>query len=143
MINDIITSIAKKLKQCYPNTTIYKESVFQDLKEPCFIILPLEPTQDAKLPNRYWRTYPFDIHYFPKEDKGRGAKAEMYTMGESLFFNLEYIICCDKLVRGAKMRFEIVDNVLHFFVNYDMFVKQRVEPIELMKTLDYSQKMEE
>lgn len=141
MINDIINGIAVKLKQAHPNATIYTESVHQGMKEPCFIILPLEPTQDAKLPNRYWRTYPFDVHYFPKS-KLR-PKAEMLSVAESLFFDLEYIFCLEKLTRGAKMRFEIVDNVLHFFVNYNMFVKQRVEPNEFMQTLDYSQKTEE
>lgn len=141
MINDIINGIAVKLKQAHPNVTIYTESVHQGMKEPCFIILPLEPTQEAKLPNRYWRTYPFDIHFFPKSELQ--PKAEMYAMAEALFFELEYIFCCDELVRGAKMRLEIVDNVLHFFVNYDMFVKQRVEPNELMKTIDYSLTTEE
>lgn len=141
MINDIINGIAVKLKQTYPNVTIYTESVHQDMKEPCFFILPLEPTQSAKLPNRYWRTYQFDVHYFPKSELQ--PKKEMYSVAESLFFNLEYIFCFEKLVRGAKMRFEIVDNVLHFFVNYDMFVKQRVEPTELMRTLDHNLTTEE
>ena len=141
MITDIINGIAIKLKQAHPNTTIYRESVPQGLKEPCFIILPLEPTQEAKLPNRYWRTYPFDIHFFPKSTDA--PKAEMYAMAEALFFELEHIFCCENVVRGAKMRYEIVDNVLHFFVNYDMFVKQKVTAPEFMQTIDYSQKTEE
>lgn len=141
MINNIISGIAVKLKQVCPNATIYTESVHQNMKEPCFIILPLEPTQEAQLPPLYWRTYPFDIHYFPVSKLQ--PKAEMNMTAELLFFELEHIFCLENLIRGAKMRYEIVDNVLHFFVNYDMFVKQRVEPNELMKTLDYELTTEE
>lgn len=149
MINDIIIGIAQKLKQINPEITIYTEDVHQDMKEPCFIILPLEPTQEARLPNRYWRTYPFDVHYFPTPiDKNLKQKEEIYGVVEKLLFELEHITFrkddpLESLLRGTKMRYEIVDNVLHFFVNYNMFVKQKVEPTELMRTLDHNLTTEE
>lgn len=141
MINDIINGIAAKLKQAHPNVTIYKESVHQGMNEPCFIILPLEPTQDAKLPNRYWRTYPFDVHFFPKSELQ--PKAEMYAMAESLFFELEHIFCLENPLRGVRMRYEIMDNVLHFVVNYDLFVKKQTKTGDIMHTLDYKQNTED
>lgn len=140
MTNDIINGIAVKLHEAFPNVTIYKESIHQGMKEPCFLIMPLESTQDAKLPNRYWRTYFFDVHYFPKSELQ--PKTEMLSVAETLFFELEHIFCLENPLRGVKMRYEIMDNVLHFFVNYNLFVKKRTEPIDFMETLDYEQKTE-
>ena len=37
-------------------------------------------------------------------------------------FFLEYITVTGDLVRGIKMKYEVVDGVLNFFVNYDLFV---------------------
>lgn len=35
---------------------------------------------------------------------------------------LEYIAVGGDLLRGSNMRYEVVDGVLHFFVNYDLHV---------------------
>ena len=141
MINDIINGISVILNQEFGSDyKIYKENIKQGLKEPCFNIVMLEPTQSAKLPNRYFRTYPFDIHYFPKSTTD--AKAEMYEVAERLFIILEYILVVDNLCNGSKMRAEIVDGVLHFFVNYDMFVKTEevdighMEDLKIVPTLE-------
>ena len=41
---------------------------------------------------------------------------------------LEYITVTGDLVRGTKMKYEIIDGVLNFFVNYDLFVYKVVTP---------------
>ena len=134
MINDIINGISVKLNQEFGSDyRIYKENIKQGLKEPCFNIVALEPTQEARLPNRYFRTYPFDIHYFAKSTTG--SKAEMYDVAERLFIILEYIFVVDNLCKGTKMRFEIVDGVLHFFVNYDTFIKKPTVKADHMSDL--------
>ena len=43
-------------------------------------------------------------------------------MAERLYWCLEWISVAGDLTRGTQMRYEVIDNVLHFFVNYDMFV---------------------
>lgn len=139
MINDIINGIAVKLNQAFGSDyTIYKENVKQGLKEPCFFILPLEPTQEAKLPNRYLRTYPLDIHYFPKN-----GKSEMYEVAEILFLELEYVNVLANLIRGTKMRYELVDNVLHFFITYEFFIKKEMDAVDHMETLAIKSNPEE
>ena len=123
MINDLINGISIKLRSVFGSDyKIYKEEVKQGLVEPCFNIVVLEPSQEAKLPNRYLRSYPIDVHYFPKT----ATKHEMYEVAEQLLIELEYITVLDNLCKGTKMRYEIVDGVLHFFVNYDFFVKKEV-----------------
>lgn len=137
MINDLINGIAIKLNSAFGSDyKIYKEEVKQGLVEPCFNIVVLEPSQEAKLPNRYLRSYPIDVHYFPKTN----TKNEMYEVGEKLLIEMEYIAVKDKenldnLCRGTKMRYEIVDGVLHFFVNYDFFVKKEVVKQDNMEEL--------
>ena len=37
------------------------------------------------------------------------------------------------LVMGTKMRYEVVDGILHFFVNYDLFVYRMVESVSAME----------
>ena len=146
MIENIINGIAIKLNQVFGSGyKIYTENIKQGLKEPCFSIVVLEPEQSAKLPNRYFRSYPIDVHYFPKStDK---PKAEMYSVAEKLLVELEYITVkdndVDNLCRGSKMRYEIVDGVLHFFVNYDLFVKKQAVVGEYMEELTINSKAEE
>ena len=139
MINDIINGIAIKLNEVFGSDyKIYKENVKQGLKEPCFSIVMLEVTESAKLPNRCFRSYPFDIHYFPKTK----TKTEMYNVAEQLLIELEYITILDNLCRGTKMRYEVVDGVLHFFVNYDLFIKKEVAKVESMAELTVNSKTE-
>lgn len=123
MINDIINGIAAKLHQDFGDGyKIYKESIPQGFKEPCFAIVHVETIETAKLPNRYLRVNKFDVHFFPSE--GQKQKEEMYAVAEQMYLSLEYINVLDNLARGAKMSSEIVDGVLHFFVNYDVFIKK-------------------
>lgn len=132
MINDLINGISIKLRSVFGSDyKIYKEEVKQGLVEPCFNIVVLEPSQEAKLPNRYLRSYPIDVHYFPKTN----TKNEMYEVAEKLLIELEYITVLDNLCRGIKMRYEIVDGVLHFFVNYDFFVKKEMGKQDNMEEL--------
>lgn len=141
MTNDIINGIAVKLHEVFPNVTIYKENIHQGLEEPCFLILPLDSTQDAQLPNRYWRTYLFNVQYFPKSETE--PKTEMLTVAETLFFELEHIFCLENPLRGIRMHYEIMDNVLHFFVSYNLFVKKQTKKGNFMYTLNYKQNTEE
>ena len=146
MINELIDGIAVKLNQVFGSGyTIYKENVKQGLTEPCFIIVALEPTQEAKLPNRYFRSYPMDIHYFPLDRNN--TKAECYDVAEKLMVELEYITAnhngIDNLHRGIRMRYELVDNVLHFFVNYEFFIKKTMDEVEHMESLERKLNVEE
>ena len=132
MINDLIHGISIKLRSAFGSDyKIYKENIKQGLVEPCFNIVVLEPSQEAKLPNRYLRSYPIDVHYFPET----ATKNEMYEVAEKLLIELEYITVLDNLCRGTKMRYELVDGVLHFFVNYDFFVKKEVGKQDNMEEL--------
>lgn len=131
MINSIIDSISIALNaefgDCYKN---YKEEKKQDLEEPCFFIQCLNPTQRLFLNKRYFRKNQFCIQYFPEtSDKNE----ECFAVAERLLERLEYLTVNRDLVMGTKMHYEVVDGILHFFVNYDMFVYKIAEIIPIME----------
>ena len=123
MINDITAGISIKLHETFgKDYTIYVEDIPQGFKKPCFLINHVQTLNSRGYSNRYLRNNKFDIIYFPKE--GYQKKSDIYSVSQELFLSLEYIFVLDNLARGTNMSTEIVDDVLHFFVNYDMIVKK-------------------
>lgn len=127
LLNKIIAGISQALDSEFNSDnekyTIYIENIEQGLEEPCFFILSLKPSNRQLIGNRYERKYPFDIHYFP-EDK-ENINSEINEITERLYLALEYIEA-DGLLRGTNMNVEVIDNVLHFFINFNMTVQKEV-----------------
>lgn len=134
MVNDLIDGISIKLNQVFGDgVRIYSEDVKQGLTEPCFFIAVLNPLQTQVIGNRYFRQQPFDIHYFPAVQDNNN---ELQEMASDLFIALEYITLVNgDLVHGKEMRYEVVDGVLHFFVDYNMYVRKIEVPADDMETL--------
>lgn len=121
MINSIITAISQALDTEFGDDyAIYAEDVAQGLQEPCFFIACINPTSRFFLNRRHFRSNQFCLQYFPA-DINR-AREECNAVAERLYWCLEWISVAGDLTRGTQMRYEVIDNVLHFFVNYDMFV---------------------
>jgi hypothetical protein len=136
MVGEIIAGVSIKLNQVFGDDyEIYVNEVKQGLQEPCFFIKCLNINQDKVIGNRYFRSQPFDIHYFPE----RKENSELFIMAEKLFDELEYITLENgDLLRGSKMNIETVDGILHFFVNYDLYVlREQVKegPMEILHTI--------
>lgn len=120
MINKIIDGINEAINQEFGDGyDIYTESIEQGLEEPCFSILCLNPTNDLFLGKRYFRKNQFMIQYFPSTDE---INTECNAVRERLFDSLETILVNGDLTRGTKMKGEIIDGVLNFHLNFDMFV---------------------
>lgn len=120
MINKIIDGIiAAIISEFGEGYEIYTESVEQGFEEPSFSILCLNPAISQKLGKRYFRTNQFCIHYFPESPDKR---TECNAVAERLIGALELITVDGDLCRGTEIHSEIVDDVLSFFVNYDLFV---------------------
>lgn len=84
MINTIIESISVALNAEFGDKyKIHREEKRQGLKEPCFFVQCLNPTEELFFWKRYFRQNQFCIQYFP-EDKLHG-KQECYAVGERLF----------------------------------------------------------
>lgn len=133
MINSIVEGISISLNAAFGDDfTIYTESVEQGLKEPCFFVSCINPTSRIFLGKRYFKTNQMCIQYFSADKDSK--KEECNAVSEKLFDCLEYITVLGDWVRGTQMNCEMVDGVLHFFVNYDMFV-YKVEPSDAMEEI--------
>ena len=137
MINKIIDGISVAIDSEFGDPyEIYTESIEQGFTEPCFSILCLNPTLEQFLGRRYFRTNQFCIHYFPSSDEKR---SECFAVMERLVKALEVITVDGDLIRGTRMNGEIVDDVLNFFVNYDLFVyKEETEIPSDMESISHN-----
>ncbi len=121
MINSIIAAISIALnKEFGDGCKNYTEEVKQGLEEPCFFISCINPTHTLIRGRRYFRGNAFCIQYFPAVH-GR-EREECNAVAERLYSCLEWITAAGNLVRGTKMRGEVVDGILNFFVDYDLIV---------------------
>ncbi len=134
MINSIIEGISTALNAEFGDKyKIYANELKQGLKEPCFFISCIKPTSRRFFNRRYFREQPFCIQYFP-ESRNRETE-ECNDVTDRLFLCLEYITVTGDLMMGTKMRSELVDGVLNFFVNFDLFVKINPDEIPVMEEL--------
>ena len=142
MINSIIEAISISLNEEFGDGyETHMEGIKQGLKEPCFFITCLNPTTELFLGKRYFRTNQFCIQYFPETNE---KQRECNGVTERMLQCLEYITIYgeDKPIMGTKMKYEVVDGVLNFFVNYDCFIR-KTEQQTPMESLQASTSVKE
>lgn len=136
MINSIIDAISIAINNRFGDDyEIYTEDIKQGLQEPCFSILCINPKENQVLDKRYFRQNQFCVHYFPSTDHKR---SECYSVIGRLSDCLELITVDGDLCRGVHMSAEIVDDVLSFFINYDMYIYKDKGSEPVMETVDYN-----
>ena len=131
-INDIRTAVFHQLAERFPDIRRYGEGIRQGFEEPCFFVKLLNASQTQELNTRYMRTHSFDIHYFPQDN----SNEEAHDMAEKLYDVMELIEYDGVLYQGREMNHEIVDGVLHFFVDYNFRVKRIVPDVPAMGSLE-------
>lgn len=133
MINKIIDGISIAINAEFGDDyEIYTENIEQGLTEPCFSILCLNPSVEQFLGTRHFSTNQFCIHYFPSSDEKRFECNKVMTR---LFDCLEYITVDGDLIRGISLHAEYSEDVLHVFVNYDLFIYKPKDNEPQMETL--------
>ena len=129
MINAIIRAISMAINaefgDHYEN---HMERIQQDLKEPCFFIQCPNPTPTLFVGKRYAWKNRFCIQYFPETEQ---VQQECNEVGERLMTCLEDISVENQLIRGTRMNYQVTDDVLNFFVNYDCFTCRVSEEIPM------------
>lgn len=135
MITDIMDGISIAIDDAFgEGYEIHADKdVIQELNKPCFFIAVLNPSQTPRLKGRYYRQHPFDVHYFPED---AGDNKDMHLKALKLLEILEVITLPNgDMVRGTGMNYEIIDGVLHFRVDYNVFLQAK-EDKETMETLN-------
>ncbi len=139
-LNKIIDGVCEALSGEFGDGyEIYTEEIRQGLKGPCFSVRLISPSTAQFLGKRYYITNRFCVHYFPKSRTA--ANEECHDVVERLIDCLEYITIDGDLAVGTEMTSEIVDGVLSFFVNYDMFVIKRHEDETPMEDIAHTTDM--
>ena len=131
MVNDIIDGMVLALKNEFGDGyEIYAESdVEQGLKEPCFFIASIESSRTRRVGQRYLSLNSFDINYFPL---AKGGNAEMKSTADRLYESLEFFALFNgDIVRGTAMRDEIIDGVLHFFIDINVFLRREIDEVDM------------
>lgn len=140
LLNDILSSISIAIREEFGTEYgIHKEIIEQGLKEPCFLISSLKSNRRQELKDRRKMSTSFCIQYFPRL---LNSKIECNDISERLFNILEILKIKDDIksdnikfkIKGLNMNAEYVNNVLNFFVNYDIHL-YTIEQHEKMKEL--------
>ncbi len=131
MYRKIVDSISLDLFEYFGDDyDIYTENIKQEFEPPCFYIKLLSPIKRRELGHREGRVYNFAIHYF-----GNEKNEELAEVGELLFDILSLIDIDDKKIWGSSMRYEVVDGVLIFYVNYDVKLERELEAVGKMEII--------
>ncbi|WP_411553336.1 DUF6838 family protein [Paenibacillus lautus] len=116
--NDVRYAVHAALDAAFPEIEIMGEEIKQGLTPPCFFVRFLESEHMRLIGRRYMRYHPMVIRYYAVDQ----TNESMYSMAEDLTRILEWISISGALAKGTGIRFEIVDGVLHFFVEYNFHV---------------------
>lgn len=131
-INDVRYAVHAALDTVFPDIPILGEEIKQGLTPPCFFVRLLQPEHVQELGRRFYRYHPFVIRYYAVDRKNDA----MYDMAEQLTSALQWITVGGQPVRGVGMRFEIIDEILHFFVEYNFHVWATQPDTTAMQTLE-------
>lgn len=133
MLNEVIKGVSMALGTAFEGRYIYQNDVKQGLDPPCFFIGVLKPEFTPLLGNRANSVNPLDVRFMPLDPANN---AEMVNVAWELFEVLEFITLPNgDQLHGTGMNYEIVDGVLHFYVNYNFTVIRPVEET-VMETLE-------
>lgn len=143
MYNDILDAITRRLNELFGDDyEIYTDPVMQGLKEPCFFVQLLEPTEKPMVGQRYFRETNFVIQYLPGEPAE--TLREMNQAAEILMDGLEYITLADgSLLRGTdrSARPDLEDGILTFFVSYNLYIIKDKKEEDTMETIEIEKGM--
>lgn len=128
---DVKQEVINKLDSLYPDIPIYDDEVPQGFKEPSFFIKLINGSHTREINTRYKRTYSFDIHYFA------GSNEECESMANELYENMEYLL--NYYAKGINMKHEIIDRVLHFFVDYKITLIKETEENPKLNNLEVNE----
>ncbi|HWQ76949.1 MAG TPA: hypothetical protein VN441_16705 [Syntrophomonas sp.] len=144
MINDLVVGISRKLGELF-DYSIYSEDVSQELTPPCFYVRLLQPMLKQYMGLRFYITGSFDIQFFPEQNGTEQSQCQ--AVADRLILEMSYITVTiddmDLTCRGKGISLEIVDGVLHFFVQYSLKMRKEVAGNEIMENLTHSNLIKE
>ncbi|GLI08105.1 hypothetical protein YDYSG_41350 [Paenibacillus tyrfis] len=133
-VEEIKQGIAKRLKELFPAASVYTEQVEQGFTKPAFFVRQTEGAQKHVMNRRYIRTGTFDIAYFPVPGSPQLIR-DCEMVRDTLYERLELIPWEGHTYRSSGMRYTLADNVLHFYVSFEVHVMRPKEAVPTMRNL--------
>lgn len=137
MISEILNATAKKIISAIGESEIHLGELKQGFKEPCFYIHLLDVYYTHVVGDRYQLLIPLNIEYHSDEKNSAKKAYACSNLFEKLTLALEYIEPKDMgMIRGQDMHSNIEDGVMHFMVDYKIFIRKKdIREIPVMQKL--------
>lgn len=142
MIESILEAVADSLYSEFGDGyEIYSDPLPQGTKEPCFFVLMLNSALKRVMDKRYYMTNQVCIQYLPSDKIN--PKTEFVNVIQRLMTTVDDIIVDNKPVHGRGIHTELTDEVLSFFINYDLSVYRERSITDTMKNIQITQSLKE
>lgn len=138
MLNSIFESIISQLREMWGDERIYtRENIESGLTGGTFSMRIIKPMRLDKLGNLFQMTYPLVVRYFPADGE---SMAELHATAEVVADVIHTLDFDGKRlpVIGKDIAYEIVDNVVHVFVTYQIDFKTQEEAEEAMESIEFN-----
>lgn len=141
MLNDIMDAVTRRLNELFGDGyEIYTDAVEQGLKEPCFFVQFLEPSEKPMIGRRYYRETAMCIQHLPGDTVQ--PSRELNRVADILMDGMEYVTLANgDLLRGTGRSHRTEDGVLSFFVSYNMFVLKQPTGEDPMESIEFEKGM--
>jgi hypothetical protein len=127
------SEISLILSENFTGVKIYKDPVLQNMVKPCFLINLIDASCTAIAPSRFGNINSFNISYITADNQTQ-LETTLLSIGSALLPLLEKLTIetitttgetqvKDKIIKSTNMSLNIVDNVLHFIVDYSYQTK--------------------
>lgn len=128
MISKLMTGIEQAIRTEFPETTykIYTEAT--EVVSPCFFILCVSQSRNAKLGDRFILNTTFEVQY----SSGRGNN-ECWEVAEKLRELLDVISLGGDLVQGRNGNYRVDSGVLHFVIDYNIPMMREQDVVDFME----------
>ncbi|MFD2703814.1 DUF6838 family protein [Paenibacillus shunpengii] len=129
----VIDGIILKLADIDPTIEAYDEHQEQGFKGPCFFVLEVDGNQAGLIGRRFKRSSLYDIHYFPKSDVD--PRKECHDIADRLYCLMESFEWGGYRYKGTNLRHQVIDNMLHFFLEVKVHLIKPKDPVPKMNTM--------
>lgn len=109
-------SIARAIKERWPEAAVYDDTVKQYLKKEGFVILTNGTVHTPRLAGAHTLRQSYAVYYYPAVGAER---EELEEIGRELFSVLEEITLAPLVYRAVEMTYRIVEHALLFQATYE------------------------
>lgn len=82
---EIKTLIIQQIKEVFGNVKVYDEKVKQGLQTPAFLVRMIQSEQERKIKGQVWRTYSWNVVYFPQSTEVNDECDNVFEMFQTEF----------------------------------------------------------